>query len=63
VDAEEASGKTFMKAAGPDLLAVLRAQSPSIVESAESNLFAFGTKISYVPDKWLTDSPDFWGKK
>lgn len=63
VDAEAASGKTFMKEAGADLLAVLRAQGPSITESVESDLFAFGARISYVPDKWLTDSPDFWGKK
>ena len=63
VDAEEASGKTFTKQAGADLLAVLRAQGPSIIKSAESDLFAFGPKISYVPDKWLTDSPDYWGKK
>ncbi|HVC46194.1 MAG TPA: hypothetical protein VND90_03005 [Terracidiphilus sp.] len=63
VDAEVEAGKTFVKDAGPDLLAVLRGEGPSVIESAESNLCAFGAKISYVPDKWLTDSPDYWGKK
>ena len=33
------------------------------VESSESDLFAMVPQISYVPDAWLTASPDFWGKK
>jgi hypothetical protein len=63
VDGMEAGGKTFMEKTGADLLAMLHAQGPTIIKSEETDLFAFGTKISYVPDKWLTDSPDFWGKK
>ena len=63
VDTMAASGKTFADKTGPDLLAMVRAQGTTIIESEEANLYAFGTKISYVPDKWLTDSPDYWGKK
>jgi hypothetical protein len=63
VDGMEAGGKTFMEKTGPDLLAMLRAQGPAIIESEEADIFAFGPKISYVPDEWLTKYPDFWGKK
>lgn len=63
VDTGIENDKTFVKNAGPDLLAMLRAQGPEIIESAESNLFAFGPKLSYVPDSWMTNSPDFWGQK
>lgn len=63
VDTMHANGKTFTQKAGPDLLALLRAQGTTIIKSEQSNLYAFGPKISYVPDKWLKDSPDFWGEK
>ncbi|MDR5729823.1 MAG: hypothetical protein RB191_20615 [Terriglobia bacterium] len=63
VDTMHANDKTFTDKTGPDLLALLRAQGTTIIKSEESDLFALGAKISYVPDKWLTDSPDFWGKK
>lgn len=63
VDAMEASDKTLMEKTGPDMLAMLRAAGPSIIASEEADLYAFGPRISYVPDKWLTDSADFWGKK
>lgn len=63
VDGMQASGETFTTKTGPDLLALLRAEGTSIIESNEADLFAFGSRISYVPDEWMTDSPDFWGKK
>ena len=63
VDTMHANDKTFTDKAGPDLLALLRAQGTTIIKSEETDLYAMGAKISYVPDKWLTDSPDFWGKK
>ncbi|HEU5350390.1 MAG TPA: hypothetical protein VFU55_02260 [Terracidiphilus sp.] len=63
VDAMEAGDKTFMEKTGPDLMAMLHEAGPTIIASPETDLFAFGARISYVPDKWLTDSPDFWGKK
>ncbi|MGB6973843.1 MAG: hypothetical protein WBD67_04080 [Terracidiphilus sp.] len=63
VDTMEAGGKTFMEKTGPDMLDLLRTAGPAIIASEEADLYAFGPRISYVPDKWLTDSADFWGKK
>lgn len=63
VDTMMASGKTFRDKTGSDLLALMRAQGTAVIKSSEADLFAFGPKISYVPDKWMTDSPDYWGKK
>jgi hypothetical protein len=42
---------------------MLRKSLDATVESSEADLFAFGPKISYVPQSWITSSPDFWGKK
>lgn len=33
------------------------------IESSESDLFAISRQMSYEPDSWATESPDFWGKK
>jgi len=63
VDAMHGSGKKFRDAVGEDQLETMRKGMAAAVESSESDLFAFGPKISYVPDSWLTASPDFWGKK
>lgn len=63
VDDMHNSGKKFRDAVGEDQLHALRSGMDTAVESSESDLFAFGSKISYVPDSWLSSSPDFWGKK
>jgi hypothetical protein len=63
VDTMILNGKKFREGAGEDQLALFRNGTTAVVESEEANLFAFGQKISYVPDSWLTSSPDFWGKK
>jgi hypothetical protein len=42
---------------------LMRELGSQTVESSESDLFAIVPQISYVPDAWLTASPDFWGKK
>lgn len=63
VDAMNASGKTFAEKNGKSLMTLLQSQESSIVKESETDLFAMGAKISYVPDKWMTDSPDYWGKK
>ena len=55
--------KKFLNAVGPDQLDMLRKGLDSAVESSESDLFAFSSRISYVPDSWISSSPDFWGKK
>ena len=63
IDSMITDGKKFRESAGEDWLAMFRTGMTTIVESEETNLFALGQKISYVPDSWLTSSPDFWGKK
>ena len=42
---------------------MLSTQLSAAIESSEWDVVAFGNNISYVPEKWLSDSPDFWGKK
>ncbi len=63
VDGMVGSDKKFSEGVGEDQLHMLIKAADAAVESSESDLFAFGAKISYVPDSWLTSSPDFWGKK
>ena len=55
--------KKFTESVGPDQLDLLRKGLDATIESSESDLFAFSSGMSYVPDSWLTASPDFWGKK
>ena len=63
VDTMRENGKKFRDSVGEDQLQMLRKSLAADVESSDSNLFAFGPHISYVPDSWVTSSPDFWGKK
>ena len=63
VDVMRENGKKFRDAVGEDQLQMLRKSLSAAVESSESDLFAFGPSISYVPASWITSSPDFWGKK
>jgi hypothetical protein len=63
MDTFDAGGKAFGEKVGPDVIAMLNAQASAAIESSEWNVVFFGNNISYVPEKWLTDSPDFWGKK
>ncbi|MGC2162648.1 MAG: hypothetical protein WA634_12110 [Silvibacterium sp.] len=63
VDVMHDNGKKFDDAVGADQLQMLRNGINASVESSESDLFALSPRISYVPDSWLTASPDFWGKK
>lgn len=55
--------KRFTESVGPDQLDLLRKSLDATIESSESDLFAFSSGISYVPDSWVSSSPDFWGKK
>ena len=63
VDVMRADGKKFDTAVGADQLQLLRKGLNATVESSESDLFAFSPQMSYVPDSWVSASPDFWGKK
>lgn len=51
------------KTVGADQMQLMHEMGSQTVESSESDLFAIVPQISYVPDAWVTASPDFWGKK
>jgi len=63
VDAMNSGDKKFTDGVGEDQLALLFKGLDAALESTETDLFAFDPQLSYVPDSWLTSSPDFWGKK
>jgi len=63
VDVMRANGKKFDDAVGADQLQMLRNGLSATVDSSESDLFALSPQLSYVPDSWISASPDFWGKK
>jgi hypothetical protein len=62
-DSFDAASKAFREKVGADVGAMLNTQMSAAIESAEWDVVYFGNNISYVPDQWLADSPDFWGKK
>ena len=51
------------KTVGADQMQLMHEMGSQTVESSESDLFAIVPQISYVPDAWVTASPDFSGKK
>jgi hypothetical protein len=63
VDAMVGGDKKFADGVGEDQLAIMFKGLDAALESSETDLFAFDPQLSYVPDSWLTSSPDFWGKK
>ena len=63
VDAMHENGKKFDASVGEDQLQMLRNGLSATVESSESDLFVLSPQLSYVPDSWISASPDFWGKK
>ncbi|HUY82654.1 MAG TPA: hypothetical protein VMU92_13090 [Acidobacteriaceae bacterium] len=63
IDVMHADSKKFDASVGKDQLQMLREQLSKVVKSSETDLFVMGPKISYVPQSWITSSPDFWGKK
>ncbi len=63
VDQEVLDDAKLPDAMGKDQLQLNSALASQVVKSSESDLYAVNPTISYAPDSWLTDSPDFWGKK
>jgi hypothetical protein len=63
VDQEVADNAKLPEAMGKDQMQLMMEAGSNIIKSSESDLYAFNPQISYVPDSWLTDHPDFWGKK
>lgn len=62
-DQFQMDGDSLPKAVGADQLQLMHELGSETLESSEADLFAIVPEISYVPDSWLTASPDFWGKK
>jgi hypothetical protein len=63
VDRAFAQGKEFEKVMGEDGMKQMRELSAEIIESSETNLFAFNPRMSYVSEEWTKADPGFWTVK
>lgn len=63
IDTMIANRKEHRDTAGEGLVHLVQAAEANTILSADDNLYVFSQKMSYVPDAWLSASPDFWGKK
>lgn len=63
VDQEIIDGSGMEKSMSADELKKLRELSAAAIESSESNLVSFNSKMSYVADSWAQADPTFWGQK
>ena len=59
VDQEIVTGKQFEQSMGEDGMKKLSDLSAASIESAQTNLFIFNPRESYVSDKWVAADP-FW---
>jgi len=55
--------KQFAAAMGEDGMKKLAELEASCIDSAETNLFMFNPKMSYVSEKWINADPAFWKPK
>lgn len=63
IDRNFQQGKQFEAAMGEDGMKKLAELSAASIESSESNLFAFNSRMSFVSDEWIKADPDFWKPK
>ena len=63
IDQEDAQFKAFKDALGEDGMKKLQDLEAAAIESSQTNLFMFNPKISYPPDPWVKEDPDFWKPK
>jgi hypothetical protein len=63
IDSFPEQDKAFVAAMGEDGMKKLGELESSAVESRQTNLFAFNPAMSYPPDAWVKDDPDFWKPK
>jgi hypothetical protein len=63
VDQEVLNDAKLPEAMGKNQLQLNMEMGSMVIKSSENDILAFNPKISYVPDHWLTEQPDFWGKK
>jgi hypothetical protein len=60
VDRSFLDSKQFQAAMGEDGMKKLDELVASTIESSQHNLFAFNPNMSYVPEEWIKNNPDFW---
>jgi hypothetical protein len=63
IDQEPMQDKAFVAAVGEDGLKKLEELEAAAIESRQTNLFKFNPAMSYPPDAWVKDDPDFWKPK
>jgi hypothetical protein len=63
IDQEPMQDKAFVAALGEDGLKKLEDLEAAAIESRQTNLFKFNPAMSYPPDAWVKDDPDFWKPK
>jgi hypothetical protein len=63
IDDGYAKDAKFRAAMGEDGMKKLGELSAAAIESSESNLFIVNPRMSYVPDDWKKEDPDFWNAK
>jgi hypothetical protein len=62
-DREQAEGKQFESAMGPEGMKKLGELAAAAIESSQTNLFMFNPRESYPPDRWVAADPTFWKPK
>lgn len=63
IDQEMADDKQFRASLGANGMKRMAELSAACIESAQTNLFQFNPKMSYVPESWIKADPDFWKPK
>jgi hypothetical protein len=63
IDRDFAQDKDFVAAMGEDGMKKLAELEGAAIESSQNNLFAFNPRMSYPPDAWVAENPDFWKPK
>ncbi|HEX4427095.1 MAG TPA: hypothetical protein VH079_16975 [Terriglobales bacterium] len=63
IDSFPDQDKAFMTAMGEDGMKRLGELESAAVESRQTNLFKFSPAMSYPPDAWVKEDPDFWKPK
>jgi hypothetical protein len=63
IDTSMTDGKKFEAALGADGMKKLSELSAACLESSQTNLFQFNSKMSYPAEEWIKADPDFWKPK
>ncbi|HMK31766.1 MAG TPA: hypothetical protein VK473_18930 [Terriglobales bacterium] len=63
IDRSFADSKQFAAVMGEEGMKKLAELEGACIDSAESNLFMFNPKMSYVSEKWIAADPAFWKPK